>query len=114
LTCQGRHEPGDGRRLGPSVLMLGGTGFFAVPAIRRLLEDGVWVLVLVRAASTLAQLLLRLGVELAKGDIANTVTGEATMVGIRHDYHLTRAFWPACDDTSRSCIGGHDQRAELP
>ena len=85
----------------PSVLVLGGTGFMGQALVRRLRQGGMGVRALVRSLTGRAELLADQGVELAKGDIADTASVAAALDGIRHVYHLARSSGPAWDDYLR-------------
>jgi nucleoside-diphosphate-sugar epimerase len=89
--------------LAPSstVLVVGGTGFLGRALVRRLLQDGFRVRALVREFSDRAQWLARQGVELVKGDIADTDSVEPALDGILHVYHLARGSGPGWDDYVR-------------
>ena len=80
---------------GPTVLVLGGTGFLGRALVKRLLQDGVGLRVLVRDTSGRARWLARQAVELVQGDIADTASVEAALDGIQHVFHLARGSGPA-------------------
>jgi len=86
---------------GPTVLVLGGTGFLGRALVKRLLQDGMVLRALVRDLSGRAQWLAHQGVELVKGDIADTASVEASLDGIQHVYHLARGSGPAWNDYLR-------------
>lgn len=98
---------------GPTVLVLGGTGFIGRALVKRLLQDGIKLRALVRDASGPAQLLARHGVELVQGDITDTASLEAALDGIQHVYHLARATGPAWGDYLRLDIEPTRRLAEL-
>ena len=97
----------------PTVLVLGGTGFLGRALVKRLLQDGIGLRALVRDLSGRAELLARQGVELVKGDIADTASVEAALDGIQHVYHLARGSGPAWDDYLRFDVEPTRRLAEL-
>lgn len=101
------------RRSGPTVLVLGGTGFIGRALVQRLLQDGLELRVLVRDLSGRAESLALQGVELVQGDVADTASVEAALDGIQHVYHLARAAGPAWDDYLRLDIEPTRRLAEL-
>ena len=74
----------------PTVLVLGGTGFIGRALVTRLRQQGLGVRVLVRVTSGRAELLARQGVELMRGDMTETRTVAAALVGVQQVYHLAR------------------------
>jgi nucleoside-diphosphate-sugar epimerase len=107
------HDTSRTRPSGPTVLMLGGTGFIGRALVKRLLQDGLNLRALVRDTSGQAKLLAAQGVELAKGDITDTASVEAALDGIQHIYHLARAAGPAWADYVRLDIEPARRLAEL-
>ena len=95
------------------MLVLGGTGFFGRALVARLLQDGVGLRALVRELSGRAQWLAREGVELVKGDLADTASVEASLDGIQHVYHLARASGPAWEDYLRLDVEPTRRLADL-
>jgi nucleoside-diphosphate-sugar epimerase len=98
---------------GPTVLVLGGTGFLGRALVKRLLQDGMVLRALVRDLSGRAQWLAHQGVELVKGDIADTASVEAALDGIQHVYHLARGSWSAWDDYLRLDVEPTRRLADL-
>ena len=107
------NEPSCARSSGPTVLVLGGTGFVGRALVKRLLHDGLRLRALVRETSGPAEWLAAQGVELVKGGIADTASVEAALDGIRHVYHLARATGPAWADYLRLDIEPTRRLAEL-
>ena len=101
------------RLCGPTVLVLGGTGFIGRALVKRLLQDGMGVRALVRNSSVRAALPAHPGLELVKGDIANTATVAAALDGIQHVYHLARGSGPAWDDYLRLDVEPTRRLADL-
>lgn len=98
---------------GPSVLILGGTGFLGRALIQRLLQNGVRPRALVRHLPGRAQALVDQGVELVQGDLTDTASVEAALDGIQHVYHLARGSGLAWDDYVRSDVEPTRRLAEL-
>jgi nucleoside-diphosphate-sugar epimerase len=101
------------RPAGPTVLVLGATGFLGRALVRRLLQDGVALRALVRDPSSRAALSIPQGVERVQGDMADTASVEAALEGIRHVFHLVRGSGPAWDDYLRLDIEPTRRLAEL-
>lgn len=101
------------RRSAPTVLVLGGTGFMGRALVERLLQDGTRLRALVRDLSGRAAWLAQQGVELAKGDIADTASVEAALDGIQHVYHLARGSGPAWSDYLRLDVEPTRRLADL-
>jgi nucleoside-diphosphate-sugar epimerase len=108
LTLKGGNEPA-----GPGVLVLGGTGFMGRALVRRLLQDGTGLRALVRDLSGRAAWLAQQGVELVKGDLADTASVEAALDGIQHVYHLARGSGPGWDDYLRLDVEPTRRLADL-
>ena len=100
-------------RQGPSVLILGGTGFLGRALIQRLLQNGVRPRALVRHLPGRAQALADQGVELVKGDLTDTASVDDALEGIQHVYHLARGSGLAWDDYVRSDVEPTRRLAEL-
>ena len=100
-------------RSAPTVLVLGGTGFMGRALVERLLQDGARLRALVRDLSGRAAWLAQQGVELAKGDIADTASVEAALDGIQHVYHLARGSGPAWSDYLRLDVEPTRRLADL-
>lgn len=86
---------------GPSVLVLGATGFIGRALVKRLHHDGLSVRVLVRRSLTKSELLALQGVEIVQGDFTDTRVVEAALNGIQHVYHLARGSGRSWDDYLR-------------
>jgi predicted dehydrogenase/nucleoside-diphosphate-sugar epimerase len=96
-----------------SVLVLGGTGFIGRALVRRLLGQGLGVRVLTRDLGGHAAILASEGAELAKGDFLDTASIERAMPGIKHVYHLARAYGKTWDECQRLDVGPTMQLADL-
>jgi nucleoside-diphosphate-sugar epimerase len=107
------HDTSRTRPSGPTVLMLGGTGFIGRALVKRLLQDGLNLRALVRDTSGQAKWLAAQGVELVQGDITDTASVEAALDGIRHVYHLARGSGSAWSDYVRLDIEPTRRLAEL-
>jgi len=101
------------RPSGPTVLVLGATGFIGRALVTRLLQDGRGLRALVRDTSGRAQGLAHQGVELVKGDLADTASVEAALDGIHHVYHLARGAGPAWADYLRLDVEPTRRLADL-
>ena len=98
---------------GPTVLVLGGTGFIGRALIKRLLHDGIGVRALVRETSGRAEWLARQGVERVNGDIADTASVAVALDGIQSVYLLARAAGPAWADYLRLDVEPTRRLADL-
>ena len=98
---------------GPTVLVLGGTGFIGRALVKRLLHDGIGVRALVRDTSGRTEWLARQGVELVKGDIADTASVAVALDGIQSVYLLSRASGPAWADYRRLDVEPTRRLADL-
>ncbi|MBD1939487.1 NAD-dependent epimerase/dehydratase family protein [Microcoleus sp. FACHB-68] len=76
----------------PTVLVIGGTGFIGRALVRRLRADGRGVRVLSRNPRDCPPELLKLQVDIAKGDFTDPEALEAALEGIRYVYHLGRGY----------------------
>ncbi len=101
---------------GPTVLVLGATGFIGAALVKRLLDDGLRVRALVRRRahdtsgnSRLAQH----GVEHVHGDLADTASLESALTGIRHVFHLASGQGPTWSDYLRQYVDPTRRLAEL-
>jgi nucleoside-diphosphate-sugar epimerase len=83
------------------VLVLGGTGFIGRALVKRLLQDRMGLRALVRDKSGRAEWLAHQGIELVKGDIADTASIESALDGIQHVYHVARGSGTAWNDYLR-------------
>ena len=101
------------RPSGPTVLVLGATGFIGQALVKRLRQDGLRLRALVRETSGQAKWLAAQGVELMRGDFADTASVEAALDGIRHVYHLARCSGSAWGDYLRLDIEPTRRLAEL-
>lgn len=98
---------------GPTVLVLGATGFLGRALIKRLLQDGMGLRALVRKLSGRAALLADQGVELVRGDLTDTASVAAALDGIQHVYHLARASGTVWDDYLRLDVEPTRRLADL-
>jgi nucleoside-diphosphate-sugar epimerase len=113
LPSSDHAEPIAVRPFAPTVLVLGGTGFIGRALVKRLLQDGMGIRALVRDTSGRAEWLARQGVELVKGDIADTASVEAALDGVQHVYHLARGLGLAWDDYLRLDVEPTRRLADL-
>lgn len=102
-----------GSNTGPTVLVLGGTGFLGRALVQRLLRDGVALRVLVRDLSGQSQSLARAGVELVQGDLCDSASVEAALDGVQHVYHLARGSGPSWSDYLRFDVEPTRRLADL-
>jgi nucleoside-diphosphate-sugar epimerase len=105
--------PREVRPARPTVLVLGATGCIGRALVERLHQDGIVPRALVRDLSGRAQWLARRGVDLVKGDIADTATVAAALDGIEHVVHLARSAGPAWGDYLRLDVEPTRRLAEL-
>jgi nucleoside-diphosphate-sugar epimerase len=89
---------------GPTVLVLGGTGFIGQALVRRLRLAGLGTRALVRRASARADLLSEQGAELLVGDFTDPDVLDVALTGIQHVYHLARATGTTWDDYLRNDV----------
>lgn len=89
---------------GPTVLVLGGTGFIGQALVRRLRVAGLGMRALVRPGSAKAGLLADQGIEVMVGDFSDATRLEAALAGIRHVYHLARGAGNTWDDYLRNDV----------
>lgn len=106
-------DPSRARPAGPTVLVLGGTGFMGRALVKRLLQDGVRVRALVRELSGRAEWLAHSGVEVVKGDLTDTASVMAALDGIQHVFHLARGAGPGWDDYLRLDVEPTRRLADL-
>ncbi len=98
---------------GPTVLVVGATGFMGRALVKRLVQNGMRVRALVRNMSGRAEWLLHPEVDMVKGDLADTTAVAAALDGIRHVYHLARGCGPAWDDYLRRDVEPTRRLADL-
>lgn len=98
---------------GPTVLVLGATGFIGRALVQRLQADGTPLRALVRSLSGRAETLARQGLHLMQGDITATASVEAALGGIQHVVHLARSAGPTWDDYRHGDVEPTRRLAEL-
>lgn len=86
---------------GPTVLVLGATGFIGQALVRRLRAAGLGTRALVRSRSPKAALLTDQGVDVRVGDFSDSAQLEAALDGIHHVYHLARGAGNSWDEYLR-------------
>ncbi|MDB4974761.1 MAG: putative dehydrogenase [Myxococcaceae bacterium] len=96
-----------------TVLVLGGTGFIGQALVRKLREAGYGVRMLVRDPNNVAPELKRLGVGVARGDLADTASIEAAIGGIKQVYHLARGHGETWQDYLTTDVEPTKRLAEL-
>ncbi|HEY9617578.1 MAG TPA: Gfo/Idh/MocA family oxidoreductase, partial [Microcoleaceae cyanobacterium] len=96
-----------------TVLVTGGTGFIGRALVRKLREDGYGVRILSRDPGSCPPDILKLGVELAKGDIGDAKSMETAMQGIEYVYHLAKGSGKTWSDYLKSDVEPTRQLAEL-
>ena len=99
--------------VGPTVLVLGGTGFMGGALVKRLLQEGLGLRALVRDRSGRAAWLGQHGVERVKGDLTDTASVAAALDGVQHVFHLARGSGTAWDDYLRLDVEPTRRLAEL-
>ena len=101
------------RRLtGPTVLVLGATGFIGQALVKRLLEDGLQVRALVRGRGR-GSLLTQPGLEYVQGDLAKSESVEAALDGIEQVFHLASGRGPSWSDYLSQYVEPTRRLAEL-
>ena len=108
-------------RPGPTVLVLGATGFIGRALVQRLLADGVSLRALVRDPSRLVppqvdgQVDTQAGaqVEWVRGDLSDPGSVEAALDGIGQVYHLARTAGRSWDEQLRLDVEPTRRLAEL-
>ena len=101
------------RPAGPTVLVLGGTGFIGRALVKRLLQDGIGLRALVRDRSGRAAWLGQHGVELVQGDLTDTASVAAALDGVQHVFHLARGSGTAWEDYLRLDVEPTRRLADL-
>ena len=96
-----------------TVLVLGGTGFIGQALVRKLREAGYGVRMLVRDVNNVPVELKKLGVGIARGDLADTASIEAALGGIKQIYHLARGHGDTWEDYLRTDVAPTQRLAEL-
>jgi nucleoside-diphosphate-sugar epimerase/predicted dehydrogenase len=96
-----------------TVLVLGGTGFIGQALVRKLREAGYGVRMLVRDPNGVPAELKKLGVGIARGDLADTASIEAAIGGIKQIYHLARGNGDTWEDYVRTDVEPTRRLAEL-
>jgi nucleoside-diphosphate-sugar epimerase/predicted dehydrogenase len=111
LTPTAPSVPSD---LPPStVLVLGGTGFIGQALVKRLRQDGYGVRLLSRNPQSCPAALLKLGVEVVRGDFTQPETIDAAMNGIEYVLHLARGQGTTWDDYQKTDVEPTLNVAEL-
>ncbi len=106
--------PGTARtRPGPTVLVLGATGFIGRALVQRLLADGVSLRALVRDPSRLAPSQADAKVDWVRGDLSDPSSVEAALDGIQQVYHLARSAGRSWDEQLRLDVEPTRRLAEL-
>jgi len=78
------------RKRGETALVLGGTGFIGRALVRRLVESGRHVCLLVRDPGGLPKSLRDLPLEVVRGDLADPDSLDRALAGVRDVFHLAR------------------------
>ncbi|ELR98771.1 NAD-dependent epimerase/dehydratase family protein [Gloeocapsa sp. PCC 73106] len=73
-----------------TVLVTGGTGFIGKALVKQLRQEGYGVRLLTRDPKSCPPELLKLGIEVVRGDFRNPETVEPALEGIEYVYHLAR------------------------
>jgi nucleoside-diphosphate-sugar epimerase len=105
-------EPVVAQPSGPTVLVLGATGFIGQALVKRLLQDGLRVRALVRRRGS-ASLLAQQGVEWVNGDLTDSSSVKAATLGVQHVYHLASGRGPTWDDYVKLYVEPTRRLAEL-
>ncbi len=96
-----------------TVLVLGGTGFIGQALVKRLRQDGHGVRLLSRNPQSCAESLLKLGVEVVRGDFTQPETIDAAMDGIEYVLHLARGQGTTWEDYQKTDVAPTLNVAEL-
>ncbi|MBE9029750.1 NAD-dependent epimerase/dehydratase family protein [filamentous cyanobacterium LEGE 11480] len=96
-----------------TVLVLGGTGFIGQALVKRLREDGYGVRLLSRNPNGCPPAVLKLGVEVVRGDFTKPETIDAAMSGIEYVLHLARGNGKTWEDYQKTDVEPTRQLAEL-
>jgi len=89
---------------GPTVLVLGATGFIGQALVRHLRRAGLVTRALVRSGSAKAAVLVDQGVEVIVGDFTDPARLDAALSGVHHVYHLARGAGKTWDDYLRNDV----------
>jgi len=96
-----------------NVLVIGGTGFIGKSLVRRLRQEGYGVRLMIRNPKSCPDELVKLGVELFKGDFTNAESVDASLEGIEYVYHLARGNGKTWADYQKSDVEPTLKLAEL-
>lgn len=96
-----------------NVLVLGGTGFIGQALVRRLRQAGYGVRLLARNPQSCPTQLLKLGVEVVRGDFMNADSIDAALTGIDYVFHLARGNGKTWDDYQKTDVAPTQKVAEL-
>lgn len=96
-----------------TVLVLGGTGFIGQALVKRLRQDGYGVRLLSRNPNSCAESLLKLGVEVVRGDFTQPETIDAALAGMEYVLHLARGQGTTWADYQKTDVEPTQHLAEL-
>lgn len=95
-----------------TVLVLGGTGFIGQALVRKLVDAGQTVRLLVRDPAKLPRSMQASPIDVMAGDLSRPVDLERALDGIQHVYHLARGNGKTWDDYVRLDIEPTQQIAD--
>jgi nucleoside-diphosphate-sugar epimerase/predicted dehydrogenase len=96
-----------------NVLVLGGTGFIGQALVKRLRQSGYGVRLLARNPQNCPTELLKLGVEVVRGDFMNADSIDTALDGIEYVFHLARGNGKTWDDYQKTDVAPTQKVAEL-
>jgi nucleoside-diphosphate-sugar epimerase/predicted dehydrogenase len=96
-----------------NVLVLGGTGFIGQALVRRLRQSGYGVRLLARNPQSCPTELLKLGVEVVRGDFMNPDSIDSALDGIEYVFHLARGNGKTWADYQKTDVAPTQKVAEL-
>ncbi|NJN49196.1 MAG: NAD-dependent epimerase/dehydratase family protein [Alkalinema sp. RL_2_19] len=96
-----------------TVLVLGGSGFIGQALVKRLRLDGYGVRLLLRNPNSCPPALLKIGVDVVRGDFTKSETIEPAMKGIDYVLHLARGNGQTWEDYQKTDVEPTRQLAEL-
>jgi nucleoside-diphosphate-sugar epimerase/predicted dehydrogenase len=96
-----------------TVLVLGGTGFIGQALVKRLRQEGYGVRLLSRNPNSCPPALLKLGVEVVRGDFTNGESIDQALNGIDYVFHLARGNGKTWEDYQKNDVAPTQQVAEL-
>jgi predicted dehydrogenase/nucleoside-diphosphate-sugar epimerase len=88
----------------PDTLVLGGTGFIGQALVRRLVDAGRSVRLLVRDPAGLPRSLHELPLDVVRGDLTEPATIDIAIAGIRDVFHLARGGGKTWDEYVRTDV----------